>query len=173
MRTLRSSSLPTVINMRRNFRITRRCECLPLVETPEIGSVKLFSRGWTLIELSELVREGRNLAYCARTSMGLTYDRDPTMMYVFSTYLLGERVRRRIEGNLPMWRPAPANPPTPTCDLNTHVGTSLERRAPRQRTLRVRSDRVISVSDPVWVSMEIGRNDRDLGLLLHCQTMSW
>ena len=30
-------------------------------ETPEIGSVE-FSRGWTLIEFSELVQEGRNLA---------------------------------------------------------------------------------------------------------------
>ena len=106
------------------------------------------------------MRGGRNLALCTRTSMGLTYDHDPTMMYVFSTYILGERVRRRIDRKLPMWRPAPANPPTPTCDLNTHVGTSLERRAPRLRTLRVRSDRVISVSDPVWVNMEIGRNDR-------------
>ena len=36
----------------------------------------------------------------------------------------------------------------------------LERRAPRQRTPRVRSDRVISVSDHVWVSMEIDRIDR-------------
>ena len=48
-------------------------------ETPEIGSVE-FSPGWTLNELSELVREGRNLAFCARTSMGSTYHRDPTMM---------------------------------------------------------------------------------------------
>ena len=40
-------------------------------ETPEIGSVE-FSRGWTLNDLSELVRDGRNLALCARTSMGLT-----------------------------------------------------------------------------------------------------
>ena len=30
-------------------------------ETPEIGSVE-FSRGWDLNGLSELVREGRNLA---------------------------------------------------------------------------------------------------------------
>ena len=36
-------------------------------QTPEIGSVE-FSRGWTVDELSELVREGRNL--CAQTSMG-------------------------------------------------------------------------------------------------------
>ena len=48
-------------------------------EMPEVGSVE-FNRGWTLNELSELVREGRNLALCARTSMGLTHDRDPTMM---------------------------------------------------------------------------------------------
>ena len=46
---------------------------------PEVGSVE-FNRGWTLNELGELVREGRNLALCARTSMGLIYDRDPTMM---------------------------------------------------------------------------------------------
>ena len=52
----------TVTNMRENFPITRRCEC------PSLGKV------------SELVREGRNLAFCARASMGLTYDRDPTMM---------------------------------------------------------------------------------------------
>ena len=135
-------------------------------ETPEIGSVE-FSRGWTLSELSELVREGRNLARCARTSMGLTYDRDPTMMCDLSGRLfnvppvtLGERVKRRIVRKLPMWRPAPANPPAPSRDLTTHVGTSLERRAPRQRTPRVRSDRVISVSDHVWVSMETDRIGR-------------
>ena len=58
---------------------------------------------WTLNELSELVREGRNLALCARTSMGLTYDSDPTMMCDLSGRLfnvppvtLGERVKRRI-----------------------------------------------------------------------------
>ena len=102
-------------------------------ETPETGSLE-FSRGWTRNELSELVRDGRNLALCARTSMGLTYDRDPTMMCDLSGRLfnvppmtLGERVRRQIVRKLPMWRPAPANPPTPSRDLNTHVGTSLER----------------------------------------------
>ena len=59
-------------------------------QTPEIGSVE-FSRGWTVDELSELVREGRNLALCARTSMGLTYDRDPTMMCDLS----GRFIQRR------------------------------------------------------------------------------
>ena len=48
-------------------------------ETPEIGSVE-FSRGWTIDELSEMVREGRNLALGARASMGQTFDNDPTMM---------------------------------------------------------------------------------------------
>ena len=135
-------------------------------ETLEIGSGE-FSRCWTLTELSELVREGRNLALGAGTSMGLTYDRDPTMMCDLSGRLfnvlpitLGERVKRRIVRKLPMWRPAPANPPTPSRDLTTHVGPSLERSAPRQRTPRVRSDRVISVSDHVWVSMETDRIDR-------------
>ena len=55
-----SSSILIVINMRRIFRIVRRCECpsLPLGggEMPEVGSVE-FSLGWTLNELSELVRE--------------------------------------------------------------------------------------------------------------------
>ena len=99
--------------------------------------------------------------------MGLTHDRDPTMMCDLSGRLLnvppvtmGERVRRRIVRKLLVWRPAPANPPTPSRDLTTHVGTSLERRAPRQRTPRVRSDRVISVSHHVWVSMETDRIDR-------------
>ena len=76
-------------------------------ETPEIGSVE-FSRGWTLNELSELAREGINLALCARTSMGLTHDRDPTMMCDLSGRLfnvppvtMGERVRRRIVRKLP------------------------------------------------------------------------
>ena len=131
-------------------------------ETPEIGSVE-FSRGWTLNELGELVREGRNLALCARTSVGLTHDRDPTMMCDLSGRLsnvppvtMGERVRRRIVRKLPVWRPAPANPPAPSRDLTTHVGTSLERR----RTPRVRSDRVISVSGHVWESMETDRIDR-------------
>ena len=51
--------------------------------------------------------------------MGLTYDRDPTMMCDLSGRLfnvppitLGERVKRRIARKLPMWRPAPANPPS-------------------------------------------------------------
>ena len=83
--------------------------------------------------------------------MGLTYDRDPTMMCDLSGRLFNVPPktlgRRRVVRKLPMWRPAPANPPTPSCDVNTHVGTSLEWRAPRQRTPRVRSDRVISVSD--------------------------
>ena len=35
---------------------------------------------WTLNELSELTWEERNLTLCTRVSMGLTYDRDPTMM---------------------------------------------------------------------------------------------
>ena len=118
-------------------------------ETPGIGSVE-FSRGWTLNELSELVREGTNLAYCARTSMGLTHNRDLTMMRGLSGRLfnvpsvtMGERVRR------------PANPPTPSRDLTTHVGAS-----PRHRTPCVWSDREISVSDHVWVSMETERIDR-------------
>ena len=168
MRTAGSSSLLTVANMRRNFRISRRCECLPIgeSESPKIESVE-FSRGVTLSGLSELVREGRNLALRARTSRGLTYDCDPTMMCDLSGRLfnaalitVGGRVKRRIVRKLPMWRLAPANPPAPSRHLATHVGTSLERRAPRQRTPRVRSDRVISVSDHVWVSMETDRIDR-------------
>ena len=110
MRTPGSSSLLTVINMRRLFRIIRRCECSPIGEgeAPEIGSVE-FSRGWTLNELSELVREGRNLVLCARTSMGLTHDRDLTMidlsgrLFNVPPVTLGERVRRRIERTFPMW----------------------------------------------------------------------
>ena len=45
---------------------------------------------------------------------------------------MGERVRRRIVRKFPVWRPAPGNPPTPSRDLTAHIGTSLERRAPRQ-----------------------------------------
>ena len=99
--------------------------------------------------------------------MGLSYDRGPTMMCGLSGRLfnvppitLVVRVKRRIVRKLLMWRLAPANPPTPSRDLTTHFGTSLERRAPRQRTPRVRSDRGISVSDHVWVSMETDRIDR-------------
>ena len=43
-----------------------------------------FNRGWILNELSELVRERRNLVLCAQTSMGLTHDRDLTMMWDLS-----------------------------------------------------------------------------------------
>ena len=89
-------------------------------ETPKIGSFE-FSRDSTLSELSELVREGGNLALCARNSMDLTYDRDPAMMCDLSGRLfnvapmtLGERVKRWSVRKLPMWRPAPANPPTPS-----------------------------------------------------------
>ena len=135
-------------------------------ETSEIDSVE-FSRDWTLNELSELTREKRNLTLCARASMGLIYDRDPTMMCVLSGRLfnvppitLGGLVKRRIARKLPMWRPAPSNSPTPSRDLTTHVDASLERRAPRQRTSRVRSDRMISVSDHFWVRMETDRIDR-------------
>ena len=93
-------------------------------ETPEIGSVE-FSCGWALNELSELVREGRNLGFCARTSMGLTYDRDLTMMcdlsgrlFNVSPVTLGERVRRRTVRKLPVWRLAHANPLTPSRDYS-------------------------------------------------------
>ena len=57
MRTPGSSSHLTVTNMQRNFRINQRCEWLTIdeSETHEIASVD-FSRGWTLNELSELVR---------------------------------------------------------------------------------------------------------------------
>ena len=133
---------------------------------PEVGSVE-FNRGWTHNELSELVGEGRKLALCALTSMRLTHDRDMTMMCDLSgchfnvpPVTVGERVRRRFVRKLPVWRAAPANPPTPSRDLTTHVGTSLEGRAPRQPTPRVRSDRVISVSEHVWESMETDRIDR-------------
>ena len=58
-----------------------------------------------------------------------------------------------------MWRPAPANPPTPSRDQTSHVGTSLERRAPRQGT-----PRTVGSSDfcahHVWVSMETDRVDQ-------------
>ena len=42
--------------------VNTRMRVLPIGEgeTPEIDSVE-FSRGWTADELSELVREGRNL----------------------------------------------------------------------------------------------------------------
>ena len=77
MRLLGSFSLLTVTNMRRDSQDASA----PFggSEIPEVGSVE-FNRGWTLNELSELVREGRNLALCARTPMGLTHDRDSTMM---------------------------------------------------------------------------------------------
>ena len=99
--------------------------------------------------------------------MGLTSDRDLTMICDLSERLfsvppvtLGERVRRRIVRKLPVWRAAPANPPTPSRDPTTHVGTSFQIREPRQQTPRVRSDRIVSVSEHVWVSMETDRIDR-------------
>ena len=103
-------------------------------ETPQIGSVE-FSHGWTLNELSELVREGRNLALCARTSISLTMCDLSERLFNVPPMTLGESVRRRIVRKLPMWRPAPATPPTLSRDLTTHVGTSLERRAPHQRRI--------------------------------------
>ena len=85
----------------------------------------------------------RNVALCARTSMGLTHDRHPTMMCDLSGRLfnvplvtMGERVRRRIVRKLPVWRAAPANPPTPPRDPTAHVGTSLLLREPRQHASR-------------------------------------
>ena len=88
--------------------------------------------------------QGRSLALGARTSMGSTHDRDPTMMCVLSGRLfnvplaiMGERVRRRIVRKLRAWRAAPANPPAPSRDPTTHFGTSLERRESRQRAPRV------------------------------------
>ena len=99
--------------------------------------------------------------------MGLTHDRDPTMMCDLSGRLfsvppvtMGERVRRRIVRKLPVWRAVLANPPTPSRDLTTHLGTSFQMREPRQQTPRAWSDRVVSVSEHVWVSMETDRIDR-------------
>ena len=51
-------------------------------------------------------------------------------------------------------------PAAPSRDLTTPVGTSFQIRKPRQQTPRVRSDRVVSVSEHVWVSMETDRIDR-------------
>ena len=81
MRLPGSSSLLTVTRMRRDLRIIQGCECLLLGG----GEMPVeFNRGWILNELSELVREGRNLVLCAQTSMGLTHDRDLTMMWDLS-----------------------------------------------------------------------------------------
>ena len=102
-------------------------------EMPEVGSVEI-NRGWTLNELSELVREGRNLALCARTSMGLTHYRDPTMM----------------------------------CDLSGRLFLLLRIHL---QTPRVRSDRVVSVSEHVWVRVAADRIDRwrfGSVVALHC-----
>ena len=111
-------------------------------ETPEIGSVE-FSRGWTLNELSEMVREGRNLALGARASMGLTLDSDPTMMCDLSGRLynippvsLADRVKRRIVRKLPEWRPSPVHPSALLHHPETSVGTSRERRVSRWQTPR-------------------------------------
>ena len=133
---------------------------------PEVGPVELI-RGWTLNQLSEVVREGRNLALSARTSMGQTNDRDPTMMcdlsgrfFCVPPSTLGERVRRRIVRKLLVCRAAPVNPAAPSRDLTTFVGTPFQNRKARQQTPRVRSDRVVSVSEHVWVSMETDGIDR-------------
>ena len=89
------------------------------------------------------------------------------MMYELSGRLfsvplvtMGERVRRRIVRKLLVWRAAPANPSTPSRDPTAHVGTSFQMREPRQQTPRVRSDRVVSVCEHVWVSVETDRIDR-------------
>ena len=101
----------------------------PLVKVKTPRSALLSSVGWTLNELSELVREGRNPAFCARTSMGLIYDRDPTMMCDLSG---------RFVNVPPITLGELSN--VGSRDMTTRVGTSLEKRAARQRTPRVRSD---------------------------------
>ena len=70
-----------------------------------------FNRGRTITELSELVREGRNLTLCARTSMGFTHDHDPTMMcdssgrfFDVPPLTVGDHVRRRVDQKEPAWR---------------------------------------------------------------------
>ena len=73
---------------------------------------------------------------------------------------IGERVRRRIVRKLLVWRAAPAHPSAPSRDLTAHVGTFFQMRNPHQQTPRVRLDRVVLVSEHVWVSMETDRNDR-------------
>ena len=73
---------------------------------------------------------------------------------------MGERVRRRIVRKLPVWQAAPAKPPPPSRDPTTHFGSSFQMRDPRQQTPRVQSDRVVSVSQHVWVSVETDRIDR-------------
>ena len=79
-------------------------------DTCEIGSAE-FSLGWVLNELSELAREGRNVAVLARTSVGFTYDREPMMfcdpcgrLFKVPPMTLGELVRRWIVRKLLMWR---------------------------------------------------------------------
>ena len=86
-------------------------------ETPEIGSVQ-FSRGWTLDELSELVRDGRNRALNAQSSVELMYDRDPAMMCDLSGRLFSVPPVAHV------------NPPALSHNLAAHVYTSLGRSAP-------------------------------------------
>ena len=90
--------------------------------------------------------------------MGVTCDLSGRLFSV-PPVTMGERVRRRIVRKLPVWRATPVNPAAPSRDLTTPVGTSFQIRKPRQQTPRVRSDRVVSVSDHVWVSMETDRID--------------
>ena len=58
------------------------------------------------------------------------------------------------------WRNVPAVLSAPSHNLTTHVGTSFQIRTTRQRTPRVRSDRVVSVSEDVWVSVKADRIDQ-------------
>ena len=102
--------------------------------TPEADSVEL-SRDWTIDELSEMVREGRNLALGAQTLMGLTFDNVPSMMCDLSgPVLLADRVKRRIVRKLPEWRPSPVHPSALLHHPETAVNTSHERRVSRRLT---------------------------------------
>ena len=111
--------------------------------------------------------ETENLALCARTFKGLTHDCDPTMVCdpngCLSRILpvtLDERIRRQIIQRPPAWRTVLAVLSAPSHNLTTQVGTSFQIRTTRQQTPRVRSDRVVSVSEHVWVSMKADRIDQ-------------
>ena len=73
---------------------------------------------------------------------------------------LDERIRRQIIQRLLAWRTVPALLSAQSHTLTTHVGTSFQIRTTCMQTPRVRSNRVVSVSEDFWVSMKADRIDQ-------------
>ena len=159
-----------------------KLQCPPIgeSETSEIDSVE-FNRDWTLNDLSELTREKRNLCLCARSSMGLIYDRDQTMMCVLSGRPFN--VSPVTHGGLVKRRIARKTVYVTTCSFEftytiTRPDYSRWRFTWKESTTSTNVSRTVGSSD-FCVRSFLGAHRNwpnwsiEIWICWHCQTMSW